>query len=271
MKFAGVVIAFALLFFPQEGNNLDVITLNRMPCPLEGTARSEDIRDLNQNKSRYHFPVASDIDPTVTLTSMIAPGDDEDRFDVKSAATVVGFVLEVQRGGIETCNCGATKPDERDTHIALTLSSMLPTDPDAKKQSVVAEVSPRTRILQKQKTGQNNWTTEALRGSIQGKWVEITGWLLFDFEHSHEAENTNPGNPSNWRATRWEIHPVMSIKVLDGPPGGAFQLAPSVITAFQRSHAAHVDSVPGRRQFVNRRNAKLRSRFAEDEHDEGNH
>jgi hypothetical protein len=63
----------------------------------------------------------------------------------------------------------------------------------------------------------------------------------------------------------------MSIKVLDGPPGGAFQLAPSVITAFQRSHAAHVDSVPGRRQFVNRRDAKLRSRFAEDEHDVGNH
>ena len=271
MKLAVIVVALPLLFPGQIGNNLDVITLNGMPCPLEGTARSEDVKELNENKGRYHFPVAADVDTTVTLTSMIAPGDDEDRFNVKSAATVAGFVLEVLKGGVETCNCHATNPDERDTHIALTLSSMLPTDPDAKKQSVVAEVTPRMRILHKQKTNQNDWTTEALQRNLQGKWVEITGWLLFDFEHIDAAENTNPGNPTNWRATCWEIHPVMSIKVLSGPPGGAFQLAPAAITAFQRSHAAHVDSVPGRRQFLNRRNAKLRSRFAEDEHDADNH
>ncbi len=68
---------------------------------------------------RYHSPVSSDIDQTVMLTAMVAPGDDEDRFDVKSAATVVGFVLEVMVGGKETCNCHATDPAERDTHIAL--------------------------------------------------------------------------------------------------------------------------------------------------------
>jgi len=271
MKIASVVVAFPLLFLGQTGNNLDVITLNGMPCPLEGTGKTEDVKDLNQNKGRYHFPVASDIDSTVTLTSMISPGDEGNRFNVKSAAKVVGFVLEVLKGGVETCNCRATNEDERDTHIMLTLSSMLPTDPDAKKQAVVVEVTPRTRILHKQETDKNDWTTEALERSLRGKWVEVSGWLLFDFEHIDAAENTNPGNPRNWRATCWEIHPVMSIKVLSGPPGGAFQLAPSAITAFQRSHAAHVDSMPGRRQFLNRRNAKLRSRFAEDEHDEGNH
>jgi hypothetical protein len=270
MRSAGVLVAFPLLFLGQTGNNLDVINLNQMPCPLEGVAKSQDVKDLNRLKGRYHSPVPSDIDRTVTLTSLIAPGDDEDRFDVKSAATVVGFVLEVQVGGTETCNCKAKNPDERDTHIALTISEM-PTSTDAKKQSVVAEVTPRTRILHQQQTNQNDWTTPALKDSIQGKWVEITGWLLFDFEHVHQAENTNPGNGSNWRATCWEIHPVTSIKVLSGPPGGAFQLAPSAVTAFQQSHAAHVDSIPGRRQFVNGRNAKLRSRFAADEHDDDNH
>ena len=148
----------------------------------------------------------------------------------------------------------------------------MPNSPDAKKQSVVAEVTPRTRMVHQQGSGKTDWTTKALKESLQGKWVEITGWLLFDIEHVHQAENTNPGNRANWRATCWEIHPVMSIKVLDGPPSGdAFQLAPSAVTAFQKSHAAHVDSVPGRRQFVNRRNAKLRGRFSSDEHDESEH
>jgi hypothetical protein len=270
MRFAGVLVALPLLFLGQTGNNLDVITLNHVPCPLQGVAKGHDVQELNRNKGRYHLPVASDIDPTVTLTSLIAPGDDEERFDVKSAATVVGFVLQVQVGGTETCNCRATDPDERDTHIALTISSM-PMSPDAKKQSVVAEVTPRTRILHQQQSHQHDWTTDSLKGSLEGNWVEITGWLLFDFEHVHEAENTNPGNVSNWRATCWEIHPVTSIKVLTGPPSGAFQLAPSVVSAFQQSHAAHIDSIPGRRQFVNNRNAKLRSRFAADEHDDDNH
>src|SRR4051812_39653128 len=105
MRFAVVLVAFPLLFLGQTGNNLDVINLNHVPCSLEGVAKGQDVKDLNKLKGRYHSPVASDIDQTVTLTSLIAPGDDEDRFDVTSAATVVGFVLEVQVGGTETCNC----------------------------------------------------------------------------------------------------------------------------------------------------------------------
>src|SRR5262249_16421043 len=152
--------------------------------------------------------------------------------------------------------CRAAAVDERDTHIVLTVSD---TDlgPDPERQSVVAEVTPRTRIVHKNLTGQNDWTTPKLTTAIQGKWVEITGWLMFDFEHVSEAENTNPGGGSNWRATCWEIHPVTSIKVLDGPPAENFRLSNRVVAAFQKSHAAHVDGVPGRRQFVNERNAKL--------------
>ena len=271
MRFACVVLALPLLFLGQTGNDLDVITLNHRPCPLEGTAKGQDVKDLNSLKGRYHSPVSSDIDPTVTLTAMLAPGDDEDRFDVKSAATLVGYVLEVKVGGTETCNCKATSPDERDTHIALTVSSMASGDPDAEKQSVIVEVTPRTRLLHQKQSNQNDWTTSELKGSILGKWVEITGWLLFDFEHVSEAENTNPGNARNWRATCWEVHPVTSIKVLAGPPAGALQLAPSVVRAFQQAQAAHIDSVPSRRAFVNGRNTKMRSRFGEDEHDDDNH
>ncbi|MFI5456481.1 MAG: hypothetical protein ACHRXM_13610 [Isosphaerales bacterium] len=261
MRIPIVVVGLSLLLVGQAGDNLDVITLNGHDCPLQGDAKSPDVKDLNKLKGRYHSPVASDIDPTVMLTAMVAPGDDEHRFDVKSAATVTGFVLEVQVGGTETCNCHASDPDQRDTHIALTLS-----DGAEKNQSVVAEVSPRTRLL-RQKAGHNDWTTSALKGDIQGKWVQITGWLLFDFEHIHQAENTNPGGAKNWRATCWEIHPVTSIKVLDSPPDQAFRVAPATVKAFQRAQAEHVKRDPKRKQFVEDRNEKYRRKFADDERD----
>jgi hypothetical protein len=272
MKCAALTIAVPLLLLGQNrgDGNLDTITLNNMPCSLEGTAKSQEVKDLNRLKGRYHMPVPFDFDESVTLTAMIAPGDDEDRFDDRRAARVIGFVLSVQVGGNETCNCKATNPDERDTHIALTASEM-PMSDDAKKQSVVAEVTPRTRIVHQRQSNQNGWTTDALRAGIQGKWVEISGWLMFDFEHVHQAENTNPGGDGNWRATCWEIHPVTDIKVLDGPPSDDFRLSPSAVRAFQKAQAAHVNKVGTRRQFVAERNARLRSRIGEDEHDESNH
>jgi hypothetical protein len=262
MKAVAVVLILPFLVLGQTDGSLDVITLNGRDCPPEGDARSPDVKELNRLKARYHSPVASDIDPTVTLTAMVAPGDDETRFENTSAATMTGFVLKVAEGGVETCNCHARAPDQRDTHILLTLSEAAD-----RTQGVVAEVTPRTRIVH-QRSGANDWTTEALRRDIQGRWIEISGWLMFDFEHVHEAENTNPGGEHNVRATCWEIHPVTSIKVLDGPPSESFQLAPSVVKAFQKAQAEHVNRVPKRRRFVEERNEKYRRRFAEDEHDE---
>ena len=192
---------------------------------------------------------------------MVAPGDDETRFDEKSAATVTGFVLKVSEGGKETCNCHASAADQRDTHILLTLS-----EGADRTQGVVAEVTPRGRIVH-QRTGANDWTTAALQGSIQGKWVEITGWLMFDFEHVGEAENTNPGGSNNVRATCWEIHPVTGIKILDGPPADSFRVAPEAVRAFQRAGPAR-QSRSEAEAVVEERNEKYRRKFAEDEHDE---
>jgi hypothetical protein len=261
MRIAKTLLVLLLSSLGQSDGNLDTIPLNGRECPLEGDSKIPDIRDLDRLKNRYHAPVASDIDPTVTLTAMVAPGNDESRFDDKSAATITGFVIEVKMGAIETCNCRATEANQRDTHIYVTLS-----EGAEKDQSVIAEVTPRTRLL-RQRAGHDDWTTEALRRDIQGKWVELTGWLLFDFEHVGEAENTNPGNPRNSRATCWEIHPVTSIKVLDGPPAEGFRVAPAAVKAFQRAQAEHVNRNPKRKQFVEERNEKYRRRFAEEGHD----
>jgi hypothetical protein len=262
MRIALAVVAFSSLVFGPADGDLDVIRLNGRECPLQGDAKSPDVMDLNRLKGRYHSPVSSDVDPTVTLTAMVAPGDDEDRFDVKTAATVTGFVLKVMEGGTETCNCHAHSPQERDTHIELTLS-----EGADERQSVIVEVTPRTRLL-RQRAGHDDWTTAALKKAIQGKWVEVTGWLLFDFEHIGEAENTNPGGAKNWRATCWEVHPVTSIKMLDSPPDDAFRVAPAVVKAFQSAQAEHVNRDPKRKQFVQERNEKYRRKFAEDERDD---
>ena len=45
--------------------------------------------------------------------------------------------------------------------------------------------------------------------------VRIRDWMLFDFEHVDESENTAPKRRDNWRATAWEIHPVIDMTVLN--------------------------------------------------------
>jgi hypothetical protein len=50
-----------------------------------------------------------------------------------------------------------------------------------------------------------------------GRWVRVTGWLLFDAEHANAAENTAPGRARNWRASAWEIHPITAVEVVPRP------------------------------------------------------
>jgi hypothetical protein len=207
-----------------------------MKCGPEGTAVSAAGKDIDRHKNRYKAPGDADIDPEVSLAAMLAPGKDVKRFDQEKGATVRGLVVNVLVGGKETCNCEATNENERDTHIELALA------PDAPPtQRVIVEVTPRLRILMKKKGG--DWTTKGLRKQIKGKWVEVTGWLLFDTPHIKEAENTNPGNPSNFRATCWEIHPVTSLTVLGAAPPEAAGFQPASLRALHRLHAAHLDRV----------------------------
>jgi hypothetical protein len=143
---------------------------------------------------------------------MLQTGDDTDRFDPSNGAEITGYVNDVKVGGIETCNCHARAAGFRDTHIELVPGP----DDSGPTRRVIVEVTPRIRAQEKQ--AGVVWTTSALKQKIVGQWVKVRGWLLFDQEHTAEAENTNPGNYKNWRATCWEIHPVFQIQVLPGKP-----------------------------------------------------
>jgi hypothetical protein len=241
------------------------------PCGPEGDAKPEKLKALNRDKNRFATPSVDDIDSDVTLAAMLSPGEDEGRFDQTKAARIVGFVVKVKAGGQESCNCHASDPNDRDTHIELALS------PDApRNQRVVVEVTPRTRAIRAERGNSedkpSDWKTDTLLShsdtGILGRWIEVTGWLMFDFEHTAIAENTSPGNQNNVRATCWELHPVTQIKVLGGAPDTTPLLAPSTLRALQSAHAQHVRRDPERQKKIADRNKANQEVVKEDEKSE---
>ena len=180
-------------------------------CKLDGTATSARLKQLNQLKNRYTLPTAAQIDHSITLSTLLAPGDDKTRWNSTSGAEITGFVLEVKPGGKETCNCGKTDPIHTDTHIELVLNS---TD-TLGTQSVVVEVTPRMRAIMEANGA--DWSTKTLRTQFRHKWAKVSGWMTFDSQHANAAENTNSGGANNWRSTAWEIHPVTDIQIVPAP------------------------------------------------------
>lgn len=205
----------------------------KVPCdPLTGDATAPGAKALNPFKNRSEAPRSGEIDRRITLAAMLKPGDDTNRFPMTKAATITGFVVSAKVGGIETCNCHAEDPLNRDTHIDVVADpkfavpkfiNVTTTGKNGKKHTikkdsnqkfhVIVEVTPRVRKQMKEKG--IDWSTDTLRKTLPGHRVAFTGWLLFDTEHKPQAENTNPGGKLNWRATCNEIHPVTTISILD--------------------------------------------------------
>lgn len=247
----------ALAGGPDQNN--DYMLSNGDSCPPEGSTKKMVVQALNRDKNRFEAPSVDDVDTDVTLAAMLAPGEDEQRFDQKRAARVVGFVVDVKVGGRETCNCGATNPIDRDTHIELALS------PDAPpNQRIIVEVTPRLRKQMKAKG--LDWRTQTLQShgkdGIKGKWVEVTGWLLFDKEHTDGAENSSPGNPRNWRASCWEIHPITDLRVLEnGAPANTPALPVNTLRSLQKAHVLQVRRDKSRSDAIEARNKENRDKF----------
>jgi hypothetical protein len=222
----------------QVPGDLDTIRVDGKPCGLVGKpGGSPPQQALNKYKNRYAIPAESDIDPEVSLAALVAPGIDVNRFSPKNAAQIRAFVIEIKEGEKESCNCEATDPVLMDTHIVLGAADGVP-----ETQHVIVEVTPRLRMLKK--AAGKDWSTATLKHDYSKKWVEVTGWLTFDTAHIKQAENTHHGNPHNWRATCWEIHPVTEITLLDGPPPELKNFQHQALTALQSLHAAHVQRSP---------------------------
>jgi hypothetical protein len=160
---------------------------------------------LNQLKNRTIAPLQTQVNPAISLTSVLAPGNDVGRWSPAQAAIITGYVVEVQPGGKETVNCLATDPAHTDTHIELALSA----GDTQGIHHMIVEVTPRGRAIMASKG--KDWSTNNLRRTLVGHKITVVGWMMLDKEHCNESENTNPGGPHNWRATCWEIHPVSAL------------------------------------------------------------
>ena len=174
-------------------------------CPSAGIALTVRARDLHYLKNRTALPQESDFDSQITLDALLQRGDDRNRWSTNHAARIQGEVIDVAYAGSEATNC--FNPYRRDIHISVATHKGA-----AKNEQVVVEVTPNFEEWARQQG--MDWSAETLHAQLVGHWCEFEGWLYFDVGHAEESENTAPGNPENWRATGWEIHPVSKIRVI---------------------------------------------------------
>ena len=160
------------------GNNIRVVFPPHGPvevynsCPMEGSARSTGGQAVNRLKTRFTAPGTGDINAATTLTAILQPGDDENRWQHSDGVTVTGYVVEAFRGSVETVNCGASATIHRDTHIEVALD----VNNTADNQRFIVEVTPKWRAYVGQ-LGQD-WSTATLSNTLEGNCAEFTGWMF---------------------------------------------------------------------------------------------
>jgi hypothetical protein len=174
-------------------------------CPSAGIALTARARNLHRLKNRTAFPQESDFDSRITLDELLKPGDDTNRWSTQRAARVEGEVIDVAYARPEATNCYS--PSRRDIHILIAKRKDAP-----KNEQVVLEVTPPLRDWAAQRG--MDWSEQKLQEQLVGHWCEFEGWLYFDVGHAEDSENTAAHNPTNWRATAWEVHPVTKITVI---------------------------------------------------------
>jgi hypothetical protein len=175
------------------------------PCPPQGCAVTAEKRAFVLLKNREAQPTADDFDRGVSLDALLAAGDDAARWSESRAAAVEGYVVSVQVGGVESSNCFSLT--RRDVHIHMARRADAPA-----VETVVVEVTPRA--AESARARGLDWSLSALGRDLVGRRCRFEGWLLFDREHADEALNTAPGNPVDWRATAWELHPATRIEIV---------------------------------------------------------
>jgi hypothetical protein len=170
-------------------------------CPTAGIALTANARNLHRLKNRTSIPKDTDFDARVNLNDILQAGDDSRRWSTERAARIQGEVIDVAYARPEATNCFSLC--RRDIHILISTRKGA-----VRNEQMVLEVTPG---FQESMTG---WSQEKLHSMLVGHWCEFEGWLYFDEGHVDQAENTAPRNPTNWRATAWELHPVTNITVI---------------------------------------------------------
>lgn len=163
-------------------------------CGPTGSATDNTRKALNKNKNRTDLPNESDYVDISWDDLKGLPSDQVNDFQGAPVA-VVGFLShQVKVEGAESTNCGLTGTDEVDWHMYFTKTAAKPIS-----EAIIVETTPRTRPA-------HQWTTTMLDPLVDSDTrVRISGWLMFDSEHTGEI--------GSHRATVWEVHPITRIQV----------------------------------------------------------
>lgn len=202
---AGLAV-FSPLAYTGEAKGKPACVKSLSKCPLKGCGGDPN---LNTFKNQKDAPAGANVEQW-SIADVVKLNDTSpktwkvgaDRKPLQDigegkAVAVKGFLIHAKlTGAPETCNCFLTGLNNNDFHLNL-----VPTKTGAMKQSLVVEMSPRSRDA--------NWklpTLQALAGTKT--YVRVTGWLMYDSAHAHFQ--------SMPRATAWEIHPITGFEVCQG-------------------------------------------------------
>ncbi|HWN99988.1 MAG TPA: hypothetical protein VNS63_12055 [Blastocatellia bacterium] len=131
-------------------------------------------------KNRRTPPTQADIDKTLTLAGLLDKKAKSDWSETK-AAVIEGYVVQIE------------KEDDGDIHIVLADDRQ---ESDTNKWMIV-EV---TSAWRKRKTS----LSDARLRQLHNKKIRVTGWLFYEPEEEH----------ADPRGTRWELHPVTDVSVV---------------------------------------------------------
>lgn len=170
-------------------------------CPPQGDSNKDKLQKMDLLKNRIDS--SANVIP-ISLDTILKPGDDSKRFSSNMYVDIKGFVFDVKRGGVETCNCHSKDKSQLDTHIEIVKDLLN----SSGYHRIIVEIN-RYTFAKNERMNFNNVKL------LKGKEVEIKGWLFFDDEHKQNAINTNPNGTNIWRATCWEIHPCININKIN--------------------------------------------------------
>ena len=145
--------------------------------------------------------------------------------------SVTGWMVLTYPGPAESCNCGSV--EFHDWHIELVPQPLDHAPQIGDPTAIICEVTPRTeaplyragvrvqRLAAYMNQGKQPNIVAHPTGAAPHK-VRITGYLMWDDEHNEAGKDVGPtierGGHGEyhhpWRATAWEIHPILKIEDL---------------------------------------------------------
>jgi hypothetical protein len=177
-------------------------------CPLSGSGGDHPLNEIkNRTDMAPHWRDTSiqsliDLDWPQTI-------NEKDRFDWSSSnmkavkqnegtpIRLKGWLAGAKKEGEESCNCNSQS--DVDYHLWI-VDKKSKAGLEHRGESVVCEVTPRVRALH---TG---WDIRHIGKIVNSMTkVRLSGWLMMDQHHAEQL--------GQFRATLWEIHPVMEFEV----------------------------------------------------------